>query len=114
MTCDCRKLNRKLTLETRSTIADGAGGQIVGWTPEGTLWAEVEAKRGTEPRLAKRDRSSVGYNIYVRGAPVGSPRRPRPDQRFTENGRIFSILAVAEDDPEGRFLRIWAEEGHRA
>lgn len=114
MSCAMYDLSRKLVLESRTTTSDGAGGQVIGWVTEGTLWAEVKAKRGGEPRRAKRDRSSVSYDIYVRGAPVGSPRRPRPDQRFSENGRVFSILAVAEADPDGRYLRIWAEEGSRA
>ena len=30
--------------------------------------------------------------------------RPRPDQRLREGARIFTILAVTERDPEGRFL----------
>ncbi len=114
MSCSKYHLNRKLVLESRIATPDGAGGQVIGWTPEGTLFADVKARSAKEPRIEGRDRSSVNYQIYVRFAPVGSPRRPRPDQRFTENGRIFSILAVAEADNDGRYLRIWAEEGNRA
>lgn len=114
MSCGEYNLNRKLVLETRSLTPDGAGGQSIDWNTEGVLWAEVKARRGKEPRLSKRDRSSVAYDIYVRGAPIGSAQRPKPDQRFNENGRIFSILAVSEADTQGRYLRIWAEEGLKA
>jgi head-tail adaptor len=53
----------------------------------------------------------VFVRILVRGSPVGSPSRPRPDQRLREGERIFTILAVAEADPAARFLEVHAEEG---
>jgi head-tail adaptor len=49
----------------------------------------------------------------VRGAPVGAPSRPVAGQRFREGARIYPILAVAEADPEGRYLVCHAEEGGR-
>ena len=51
------------------------------------------------------------YRIVVRGAPVGAPSRPRPEQRLREGGRVFYILTVAEHDADGRYLEIVAEEG---
>jgi len=112
--CSKYHLNRKLVLESRVSTPDGAGGQVIGWSPQGTLFADVKARSAKEARIERRDRSSVSYQIHVRYAPVGSARRPTPDQRFSENGRIFSILAVTEADNQNRYLRIWAEEGNRA
>lgn len=114
MSKGARHLNRKLVLESRVLTADDAGGQTVDWVAEGTLWAEVKLQRGAETRVSKRDLSTVNYTLFVRAAPIGSPRRPRPDQRFSEDGRIFSILAVGDDDPEGKYLRVWVQEGARA
>ena len=33
--------------------------------------------------------------------------------RFREGARIYPIIAVAEADPEGRYLVCYAEEGGR-
>ena len=56
-------------------------------------------------------RPRVACRILVRGAPAGSPSRPRADQRLREGARVFDILTVTEHDPAGRFLEIRAEEG---
>ncbi len=104
-------LARRLVLETRETAPDGSGGFEVAWRGLGTLWAEVSARTGREDFIAGEARPRVKYRIIVRAAPVGSEARPRPDQRFREGARIFSILTVAENDPRGRYLEIFAEEG---
>ena len=40
-------------------------------------------------------------------------QRPIAGQRFREGARIYPIIAVAEADPEGRYLVCYAEEGGR-
>jgi SPP1 family predicted phage head-tail adaptor len=105
------RLSRRLTLETRASAPDGSGGQTVDWAPLGALWAEVTPRGGREEFAAGRPVARARFRILVRGAPVGAPSRPRPDQRLREGARVFAILTVAEHDPEGRFLEILAEEG---
>lgn len=104
-------LSRRLTLEERVNIPDGKGGFTVSWTALGTLYADVDARSGREALVGKRDQAKVRTRILVRGAPDGAASRPRPDQRFVEGTRVFSILAVAEYDATGRWLECWAEEG---
>ncbi len=104
-------LSRRLLLETRESLPDGAGGFAVNWRALGTVWADIQARSGREELLAGRPTSRVKSRILVWAAPVGAPSRPRPDQRFREGERIFSILAVAEWDARGRYLAIDAEEG---
>jgi head-tail adaptor len=104
-------LARRLVLEERVTLPDGSGGFATAWQTRGALWADVAARSGREDFVAAQARPRVRYRILVRGAPVGSPSRPRPDQRFREGERVFNILTVAEADPAGRFLEITAEEG---
>lgn len=105
------QLARRLTLEERVSTANGSGGFEVSWRALGTLWADVAARSGREDFIATQTKARVKYRIVVRGAPVGSPSRPRPNQRFREGSRIFNILTVAEADFAGRFLKIHAEEG---
>ena len=104
-------LSRKLVLEERQILPDGSGGFAVAWVALGTLWAEVAARAGHEQFLAGQARPRVRFRILVRGAPAGTPSRPRPEQRFRDGSRVFDILTVAEHDAAGRYLEIAAEEG---
>ncbi len=105
------RLTRRLMLEERASLPDGAGGFAVSWRAVGTLWADIAPRTGREDFLAAQARSRMRHRIVVRGAPVGAPSRPRTDQRLREGDRIFNILTVTESDPAGRFLEIIAEEG---
>ena len=104
------QLTRKLVLEDAQRIADGAGGFSESWVSLGTLWADVQARTGRERDAGDLSVASVGYRITVRGAPEGAPSRPRPDQRLREGNRVFVIQAVAERDPQGRYLTCFARE----
>ncbi len=103
-------LNRKLVLEEAQRTSDGAGGYVESWTALGTLWAEIKSGSGRETSEDFLTVSRVSMTITVRGAPVGSKRRPKPEQRFVEGGRIFTILAVSEADAQGHYLTCTARE----
>lgn len=103
-------LNRSLLLEAPSQIADGAGGFGLSWTAIGILWGEVAAGIGRDAAGVEIVLATVPCRVTVRGAPVGSPRRPRPDQRFRDGTRIFTILAVTERDLDGQYLTCFARE----
>jgi head-tail adaptor len=104
------RLNRRLTLESPSRVPDNAGGYVESWTGLGVLWAELVARTGRETIASGAAVSSVPYAVIVRGAPVGHPERPRPEQRFRDGSRLFHIRSVAERDPEGRYLICMADE----
>ncbi|MEL6608700.1 MAG: head-tail adaptor protein [Pseudomonadota bacterium] len=97
-------LNRALTLEAKERAPDGAGGFVETWTPLGTLWCEVKAGTGREAGRDFATLSRVPYQIALRAMPYGAPSRPKPDQRFRDGARLFTILAVTDRDPEGRYL----------
>lgn len=98
-------------LEAPERVPDGAGGYAVVWRTLGTLWADVAARTSREDFIAGQARPRVKYRILVRGAPPGSPSRPRTEQRLREGQRVFDILTVADQPPDGRYLEIHAEEG---
>lgn len=104
------RLNRALILEAPVRVSDGAGGFGEVWTGLGTLWAEVTARTGREMAQRGAPVSRMSFKIVVRGAPHGAPDRPKPQQRFRDGTRIFTIQAVAERDPEGRYLTCFADE----
>ncbi|MBB5223489.1 head-tail adaptor [Amaricoccus macauensis] len=103
------ELSRRLTLEERVAIPDGAGGNIVDWRALGAVWAEVRPRFAREAFVGAQPRARVTYRIIVRSVPYGGASRPRPDQRFRDGARVFDILSVADRDH--RFLEILAEEG---
>lgn len=104
------RLTRALTLETAQDVPDGAGGFDRIWMPLGVHWAEVTARTGRQARGEAGPVSVTPWRIVLRGAPVGDPARPEPGQRFREGPRVWRIEAVAEADPEGRYLTCFAEE----
>lgn len=99
-----------MVLETPERLADGAGGFVETWQALGEVWAEVVPMQGREAAGAGVALSRSGHRIVLRGAPVGSSMRPRPDQRLREGGRVFHILAVTERDPAGRYLTCVTQE----
>ena len=103
-------LNHALVLEAPVRISDSAGGFTQGWMAQGTLWAEITARTGREAGQTGAPVSRMSHRIVVRGAPWGNPDRPAPHQRFRDGTRIFNILAVAERDPNARYLVCFAEE----
>ncbi|TNF20601.1 MAG: head-tail adaptor protein [Rhodobacteraceae bacterium] len=104
------RMTRALLLETPQDVPDGAGGSDRLWLPLGTLWAEVALRSGRVTGGAAGPSSVTAYRITVRGAPEGDPARPVAGQRFRAGPRVWRIEAVAERDPEGRFLTCFAEE----
>lgn len=104
------RLNRQLVLEMPARVPDGAGGFTESWMPLGKLWAHVISRTGREAAGVAAPVSRIGYKIIVRAAPVGSEARPYADQRFREGTRLFRILAVTEDDVDGRYLVCTAQE----
>ncbi|MEL6205868.1 MAG: head-tail adaptor protein [Pseudomonadota bacterium] len=103
-------LSRLLTLETRQQVPDGAGGFAETWVALGRIWAEVKAGTGTDAELDVLSVASVPYRITVRARPVGWPSRPRPEQRFRDETRVYRILAVADAGTDGRYLTCHTRE----
>ena len=104
------RLNRLLKLEDRQRVPDGAGGFSELWTELGEVWAEVSVRTGRGTEYGQLPTARTAYRIVVRGAPVGVPSRPVAGQRFREGTRLYQIEAVAERDPEGRYLICFATE----
>lgn len=97
-------LNRPMVLEAPQTVPDGAGGGALAWVALGTLWAELRPGAGRERLGPIAPEGQMLFRAFLRAAPQGSPRRPRPDQRLREGARVFRILAVGEADAAGAFL----------
>jgi len=103
-------LTRRLTLETRERLPDGAGGFVESWAATGALWAEIRPGSGRAAAGPGGPLSLARHRIVLRAAPQAAPSRPRPGQRLRDGARLFLIRAVTEADPAGRYLILWADE----
>jgi len=101
-------LRRLARLESPTEISDGSGGVSPGWTAMGEHWAALIPVSGQEAYEGSRETATITHRIMLR-----CPRslRPRPDQRFVIDARIFAIRAVFDRDGRGRFLTCLVEEG---
>lgn len=97
-------LNRRLVLEARERVADGAGGYVEQWVALGLHWAEVTPLRGRADEHETLPTAAVPVRIVLRARAPGRPGRPQPGQRFREGGQAYRIEAVAAADPGQRFL----------
>ncbi len=104
------KLTVPLVLETRERQPDGMGGHRSAWRALGVVHAQMDSGGGRQRGAETGPESVVGWTITLRGFPAGDPRRPVAGQRLRMGARIFRIDAVAEADPLGRHLRIFAQE----
>lgn len=103
-------LNRRVTLESPTRVADGAGGFVESWAVLGTLWARIDQRIGRFVGSPGGAVSETAVRITLRAAPVGQSNRPRPGQRLRMGPRTFLIEAVAESDAAGRYLRCNCQE----
>jgi head-tail adaptor len=103
-------LNRRMVLEAASRLPDGAGGYAETWVPLGEHWCAVKVGSGVAGSADFVATAEVPLRIVVRAAPEGSLSRPKPDQRLVEGARRYRILAVAEADPAGHYLTLFARE----
>ncbi len=103
-------LNRFLVLEQAARVPDGAGGFTSVWNSVCSHWAEVTSGAGRQTAGEEVFVAQVPYRITLRAAPFGAAVRPLPQQRLRDGARIFTILAVAERDADGRYLVCFARE----
>ena len=104
------RLSRKLILEARGAVGDGAGGRSGDWLALGTHWAQVEARIGRYETGDGYPRARVPYKVTIRSMPQDAPSRPRAGQRFVEGSRVFLIKAVADEASDARYLICYADE----
>ncbi len=104
------RLDRPLVLESPERVPDGAGGFVTVWSPLGTLWGHVRAGAGRIEGAEQVTLSTLTFRIYVRTAPAGDTRRPRPEQRLRDGTRHFRVLAVTEAPDLAGLLVCFASE----
>ena len=100
------RLNRRMSLEERVEVPNGSGGFSRTWVEVAELWVGVLGGAGAEVFQAGTALGRVRCRILLR---AGGPR-PAAGQRFREMGRVFTVRALWEADPDARYLTCDVEE----
>ncbi|MEL6289398.1 MAG: phage head closure protein [Pseudomonadota bacterium] len=98
-------LRHRVTIEARSVLPDGAGGQIESWVPGEEVWAAVVPLSGVEALRQDRIATTVTHRVRV---------RYRSDldaaKRLRMGDRVLEILSVIDVDERHRWIDCLCEE----
>jgi SPP1 family predicted phage head-tail adaptor len=111
-------LNRRITLQSRSTGQDTSGGQLLTWTDVATVWAQVEPLNGRELLAAQAVQSSVSHQITIRyQIQFADPKvmaKMRAKLVKDSVTRYFNIHAARDEGELRQVIIMDAEEGLNA
>lgn len=109
------ELNRRLTIQSRSTTQDTVGGQSTTWATIATVWANIEALTARELMAAQAVQSSVSHQITIRYQPLLADPKAVAEMRavLVRDGvtRIFNIHGSRDEGERRRNIILDAEEG---
>ena len=102
------RLNRRVTITSRSSTQDAAGPQVETWADVTTVWGDIKAPAGAaaaERLGADRETSTAAYSIRIRY------RTDITDAMRVEYGTIvYKIQAVLPDQSGHKHLDLVCEE----
>lgn len=96
------RLDRRITLLSRTVTADGAGSPVETWGASEHLWAERVEVRGNEAQSSGANRSTVAsiYRIRYR-SDLAAATAPGAF-RIRADGRDHDVLSALEDTKQPR------------
>lgn len=103
------QMRDQITLERRSSQADGFGNYIGAWVPAFSRWCSVKALRGGETVIASRLEGRQPVIVMVRSDPETD--QIDPEMRATINGRIYNIRELPRLTEDRLYLEFLAETG---
>jgi SPP1 family predicted phage head-tail adaptor len=98
-------LKHRLLLEQPVESADGAGGVTRSYATVATVWAALTPSAARSEVAADALGAEVTHEIVIRFRADVTTRH-----RLRDGSRIFRILALRDQDGNGRFLSIQAQE----
>lgn len=89
------KLDRKITVQTRTVARGNSGGEVVSWSNAYTLFAERETTAATERFAASQSFADVDTLFRIRWNSTTKQINPK-QHRITYRNRWYEVLAVVE------------------
>lgn len=105
-------LQSKITIQRKTSAADGMGGVADTWATNATPWAMWRALSGRELYQAQRIAPTVSVKAVIRfrGDASGAPYYT-PADRVTYRGREYAVSAAIDPDDGQEWLELYLSEG---
>lgn len=87
------KLNRRITVQSRTLTRDATGGKVEAWTTLKQLWAEQLNQKQIESTLGGSERNVEDVHFRIRYY----PSLASGTNRVTYNSRTFDIVGITEE-----------------
>lgn len=99
-------LDRRITLQQRSSSKDSSGQQSQTWSDAFTCWAAIDPLSGRELQAAQAIVAETTHEVLIRYRST-----VRPDMRVVYQTKVFDVLNVLDEGMQHRMLRMLCSEG---
>lgn len=108
---DAGQLNSRVTLQSRVTTQDTAGGQVETWVDVATVWASIAPATGRELLSAQVLHIDAPRTITLRWQPIFANPQTVAAMRIRYGSRVFDIHSSVNEDEARRWLTLLCSEG---
>ncbi len=105
-------MRHRLTFEGRTSTADPAGGNVLGWSEVCTVWGSIAPVTGRELNAQNSILAEAETRIRVRWSPTIDVITPK--NRITHDGNIYDILRVIHVRMEKQMVEFLCKSGASA
>lgn len=99
------RLRKRVTIQAKTVVRDGYGGETVNWSDMATIWASVEPLNGREYFAAQQEHAEVTTRIRMRYR-----KAITTSNRITHANRVYNIHEVINPDMRNRELVLMCDE----
>jgi SPP1 family predicted phage head-tail adaptor len=104
-------LNRRITIQGRSTSQDTAGQQSLTWTDVATIWAAVRPLTGHELARAQMVNTEVSHEVTIRYDAQWADPLVMGGRRIAYGSRILNIHASMDEEETHHTITLLCSEG---
>jgi SPP1 family predicted phage head-tail adaptor len=99
------KLSHRVTIQTATVAADGAGNRTETWSTHATVWAAVEPVTGREFIEGFRTNAEITHRVRIRYLSTVTAK-----MRVLEGTRHYDIVAVLDQKGQRREMHLMCRE----
>ena len=108
---DIGRLDKRISIESRSATLDSYGQEINSWSVVGVVWANVKPVGGREKMKAMQVDSLLTHTVAIRFDKRFMPPRTVDAWRIVYDGRLFNIVSAMDLDEAGKYIIFDCVEG---
>lgn len=99
------ELNKRITWQQQTKVADGQGGFTVTWVDVATTWAAIWPISANEVIQSDKPTMTVSHRVRIRFRNVF-----KPEWRGIYGNKIFNIVSVINVNTDSRWLDVLCKE----